>query len=162
MNRYDEGLELINKSCGNGKDNVISVATISTTLSGEGLSCPCVREVDAYYEKGVFYITTYGLSNKIIQIQKNKNISFSVALEGITGIGYGENLGWVLDPKNAEIRLKVREAFKDWYDQANYEPSQDCVILALHITQAYIFRDHGATQYKLDLVNECELNSNSI
>ncbi|WP_200804816.1 hypothetical protein [Anaerorhabdus furcosa] len=56
MNRYDEGLELINKSCGNGKDNVISVATISTTLSGEGLPCPCVREVDAYYEKGVFIL----------------------------------------------------------------------------------------------------------
>ena len=29
-------------------------------------------------------------------------------------------LGWVLNPKNAELRVKLRRAFTDWYDQANH------------------------------------------
>lgn len=154
MKRYEEGLGLLEKSCGNGKDNVIALATIAIDQTSEGRPYPFVREVDAYYEEGVFYITTWGKSNKILQIAHNKEVSFTVSQEGISGGGTGENLGWVLDPKNAELRLKLRKAFSKWYDHANNEENENCVILAVRMNRVSIFRDEGATQYHLDLVNK--------
>lgn len=116
-----------------------------------------VREVDAYYESGVFYISTWGKSNKMRQIEQNNEVAFSVCFEGISGHGIGENLGWVLDPKNEELRTKLRKVFADWYDEANNEQDENCVILAIRITQATIFRKHGALCYRLDLVNQAEM-----
>ncbi len=157
MNRYEEGLKLMEETCGNGKDNVIALSTIVMDQSADETPSPCVREVDAYYEDGVFYVTTWGKSNKMQQIAQNKKVAFSVCFEGISGNGIGENLGWVLDPKNAEIRTKLRKVFSDWYDEANNEQDENCVILAIHITKATIFRDHGAVQYHMDFVNKLEI-----
>lgn len=47
-----------------GKDTVIALATIENGV-------PYVRNVNAYYENGAFYIITYALSNKIKQIENN-------------------------------------------------------------------------------------------
>ncbi|MBN1370920.1 MAG: hypothetical protein JW987_03090 [Anaerolineaceae bacterium] len=156
MNRYEEGLKLLEESCGNGKDNVIALSTIAMEPSADGTPFPYVRDVDAYYEDGVFYVTTWAKSNKIQQIARNKEVAFAVRLEGISGNGIGENLGWVLNPKNAELRAKLRQAFSDWYDQANNEQDENCVILAIRLTKGRIFRDHGAVRYNLDFVNKCE------
>ena len=98
-------------------------------------------------------------SNKMQQIAKNKEVAFAVCFEGISGSGIGENLGWVLDSKNAEIRTKLRKAFNDWYDQANNEQDENCVILAIHIIRCTIFRDHGAVRYNMDFGNELETGS---
>lgn len=65
MNRYEEGLKLIEESCGHGKDNVIGLATIALELNSDGKPCPCIRDGDAYYEDGVFYVSTWGKSNKM-------------------------------------------------------------------------------------------------
>lgn len=157
MNRYEEGLKLIKKSCGYGKDNVIALSTIAIDPSDDGKPYPYVREVDAYYEDGVFYVTTSLKSNKMQQIAQNKNVAFTARFKGISGSGIGENLGWVLDPKNAEIRDKLRKAFIKWYDQANNEQDENCVILAIYITKARIFRDHGAVRYNMDFVNKIEI-----
>lgn len=156
MDRFEEGLELIQESCGNGKDNIIALATVVVDKSLGGSPQPYVREVDAYYEEGVFYVTTWGESNKMIQITRNKEVAFTVCQEGISGIGIGENLGWVLDAKNAEIRTKLRRAFSQWYDHANNEQDENCVILAIRMTKGMIFRDEGAIRYNLDLVNKKE------
>lgn len=147
MNSLEEGIQFIEESCGNGKDNVIALSTIALQPSAKGNPYSMVREVDAYYENGVFYITTSAQSNKMMQVQKNEEVSFAVCFEGISGHGIAENLGWVLDPKNTEIRTKLRKTFADWYDQANDEQNQNCVILAIHISTATIFRDHGAICY---------------
>jgi len=157
MNRYEEGLKLIEESCGNGKDNVIALATIAMEPNTDGNPHPYVREVDAYYEDGVFYVTTWGKSNKMNQIAKNKEVGFVVCKEGFSGSGIGENLGWVLDPKNSELRVKLRKAFSNWYDHANNEQDENCVILAIHMTRGTIFRDEGAVRYNLDLVNKIEI-----
>jgi hypothetical protein len=82
--------------------------------------------------------------------------------EGISGHGIGENLGWVLDPKNAELRAKLRHAFADWYDHANNEHDEHCVILAIRITRGTIFRDHGAVRYNMDFVNNVETEEGEI
>lgn len=154
MSRYEEGITLIEKSCGNGKDNVIALSTIA--VDTDGTPRPSVRDVDAYYEDGVFYTVTWAKSNKMLHIRQNKEVAFAVCFEGISGNGIGENLGWVLDPKNAELRTKLRKVFADWYDQANNEQDENCVILAVRITQGVIFKDHGAVRYNLDFVNKTE------
>ena len=40
------------------KDNIIALATVENGM-------PCVRNVDAYYEDGAFYVITYALSNVV-------------------------------------------------------------------------------------------------
>jgi len=157
MDRYSEGMRLIEESCGKGKDNIIALATIAVDTNSEGNPQPFVREVDAYYESGVFYVTTWGKSNKMLQIAQNKEVGFVVCKEGVSGSGIGENLGWVLDPQNAEIRTKLRKAFSNWYDHANNEQDENCVILAIRMTRGTIFRDEGALRYNLDLVNKKEI-----
>jgi len=156
MNRYEEGLKLLEESCGRGKDNIIALATIAQDSTSEGHPFPFVREVDAYYEDGVFYVTTWGKSNKIMQVESNPNVSFVVCQEGITGRGRAENLGWVMKTENADLRLKLRETFKAWYDHANNEADENCVILAIRTSKATIFRDEGKTVYNLDLDNKRE------
>lgn len=158
MNRYEEGLKIVEETCGNGKDNVISLSTIAMEQSAEGNPRPCVRDVDAYYEDGVFYVTTWAKSKKMLQIAKNPEVAFSVCIEGFSGNGIGENLGWVLDPKNAELRSKLRKVFAEWYDHANNEESENCVILAIRITSGTVFKDHGAVSYNLDFVNKTEVS----
>ena len=157
MSRYEEGLRLIEDCCGNGKDNVIALSTIAFEPNTDGKPYPYVRDVDAYYHDGVFYVTTWAKSNKMMQIAHNEAVAFSVCGEGISGNGIGKNLGWVLDPKDAEIRIQLRKAFSDWYDHANNEEDENCVILAIHIRRCSIFRDHGAVRYNLDFVNKREL-----
>ena len=108
---YEEGIRLIDEKFGKGKDNLISLATIARELSADGKPRPVVRCVDAYYEDCTFYVVTYGKSNKMLQIEQNTEVSIALSSEMFTAIGTGENLGWVLDPKNAEIRTKLRTAF---------------------------------------------------
>jgi len=157
MNRYEEGLRIIEERCGNGKDNVISLATIALEPNEDGKPRPDVREVDAYYEDGVFYITTWAKSNKMRQIEQNPEVAFAVGNEWVSGNGIGENLGWVLDPKNAELRTKLREAFAPWYDFANNEKDENCVILAIRIKKAVIIVNHGEDRYVLDFENKVEI-----
>lgn len=156
MTRFEEGLKLIEERCGNYKDNTISLATIALEPNANGAPRPYNRDLDAFYEDGVFYVTTWGKSLKIQQIAKNPEVAFSVYNQWFSGNGIGENLGWVLDPKNEEIRDKVRKAFAFWYDSANNEADENCVILAIRITQATVIKDHGAVRYQMDFVNKTE------
>lgn len=91
------------------------------------------------------------------QIKQNKEVSFSVSSEGISGRGVAENLGWILKPENVKIRIKLRNAFSDWYEEANNEQDKNCVILAIHLTQGRIFKDLGAISYNLDFLNKLEI-----
>lgn len=156
MSNYSKGLRILENKCGNNRDNVISLATISTQLNEQGCPIPSVRNVNAYYEEGIFYIVTYGKSNKMIEISKNNEVAFSVDQKNITGNGTAENLGWVLDPKNAEIRAKLRSVFAKWYDEANDEADENFCYAAIHITNATVVSGHGPTtrKYHLDFLNQ--------
>lgn len=156
MSKYEEGVKLIEERCGNNKDNVISLATIAIEPSADGNPVPVVREVDAYYEDGSFYIVTYGKSRKMLQIAKNKEVAFAVSSQWFSGNGVAENLGWVLEPKNADIRAKLRKTFAEWYDDANDEQDENCCILAIRITRAIVLKDHGTMRYDMDFVNKLE------
>lgn len=162
MNKYEEGLKVIEERCGNGKDNLISLATIALEPNADGSPRPYIRDVDAYYEAGVFYVTTWSKSTKIQQIAQNPEVAFSVYSQWFSGNGIGENLGWVMDPKNAYIRSKLREAFAAWYDFANNEADESCIIMAIRITKATVIKDHGAVRYNMDFVNKVESEEGKI
>lgn len=150
MSKYEEGMRLLEEKFGNGKDNVISLATISLE-SGEG-QCPrpAVRDVDAYYEDGAFYIVTYGQSNKVKEINANQEVSVSVHFEDFFSSAKAVNLGWVKKPENGQIREKMRKVFVEWYDFANNEEDENCCILAIHMTKGTLRIDHGVMFYHFD------------
>jgi len=150
MSKYEEGIQLIEERCGNGKDNIISLATIAIEPNADGKPRPYVRDVDAYYEDGVFYTVTWAKSTKMQQIEQNPEVAFTACFEWFSGNGIGENLGWILDPKNAELRTKIRMAFAKWYDEANNEEDESCCILAIRITRCAVIKDHGAVRYDMD------------
>ncbi len=162
MSMYEEGLELIEEKFGNGKDNLISLATIARESSADGKPRPVVRGVDAYYEDCTFYVVTYAKSNKMLQIELNPEVSIAFCSEMFTANGVGENLGWVLDPKNAEIRTKLRTAFADWYDMANNENDENCCILAIHLTRGTLNVNHWEKLYHMDFFNKIVMENGGI
>jgi len=159
---YEEGLKLIEEKFGNGKDNVISLATIALEQNPQGKPRPVVRSVDAYYEDCTFYVVTYAKSNKMKQIALNSEVSVAGCFEMFTANGIGENLGWVLDSKNAEIRTKLRTAFAEWYDMANNEKDENCCILAIHLTKGTLNINHWEKLYHLDFVNKTDMANGGI
>ena len=64
MSKYENAMKIMDELCGNGKDNVIALATISLTPNSAGNPRPVVRMVDAYYEDGVFYISSDSRKNQ--------------------------------------------------------------------------------------------------
>jgi hypothetical protein len=96
------------------------------------------------------------------QIVQNAEVSIATYTEMFTASGLGENLGWVLEPKNAEIRAKLRTAFADWYDMANDEQSKDCCFLAIHLTKGTLNINHWEKLYHLDFVNKTDIADGGI
>ena len=162
MGKFEEGFALIAEKFGNNKDNVISLATIAREPGAGGLPCPVVREVDAFYEDGVFYTVTYAKSNKMLQIAENPAVAIAVSGEWLTAVGTGENLGWVLAPQNADIRAKLRTAFAAWYDMANNEKDENCCILAVRLTKGTLNVNHWEKLYHMDFVNKTEMENGGI
>ena len=66
-----------------GKDTIIALATIENGI-------PYVRNVNAYYENGAFYIITYALSDKMKHIGKSPVVA--IAGDWFTAHGKGINL----------------------------------------------------------------------
>ena len=161
MSRYEEGLKIIEERCGNGKDNVISLATIAIEPNADGKPRPYVRDVDAFYEDGAFYISTNAKSIKMQQIAQNPEVSFAVCFEWFSGNGIAENLGWVKDEKNAEIRMKMKKIFK-WFDEHGGENDVNSIVLAIRITRATVIKDHGALRYYMDFMNKTETEEGRI
>lgn len=159
MMNYEEGQTLLEEKFGNDKDNLISLATIARNCGENGLPRPMVRDVDAYYENGVFYVSTHESSNKIQQIKENPEVSIAVCGEWFTANGIGENLGWVLDPKKAELRKKIRKAFV-WYDEVNDEADQGCCFLAIWLTKGTLNINHWEKLYHFDFENKRMIDQN--
>lgn len=125
-----------------GKDNVIALATV-----GEGE--PYVRYVNSYYEEGAFYIITYGLSNKMRQIEKNEAVS--IAGDWFTAKGKGLSLGYFGKPENAEMAKKLREVFAEWIDNGhNNFADENTVILKIELIEGILFSQ--GKRYHIDFM----------
>ena len=126
-----------------GKDSVISLATSAENM-------PYVRYVNAYYADGAFYIITYALSNKMLQIEKNP----AVALAGdwFTATGKGVNLGWFGKTENEVLAKKLRNAFASWIDNGhnNFE-DENTIILCIKLEQGVLFSQ--GTRYEIDFIS---------
>ena len=162
MIEFSEGLKLIDEKFGNGKDNLIAIGTIGRENSDNGRVRPVVRTVDAFYEDCTFYIVTYAKSNKMLQIEQNPEVSIAGCFEMFTATGIGENLGWVLEPKNAQIREKLRLAFAEWYDHANNEEDENCCILAIHLKKGTLNVNHWEKLYHMDFVNKVTMENGGV
>ena len=123
-----------------GHDNLIAMAT-------EQDHTPFVRAVNAYYEDGSFYVVTYALSNKMLQLQSNPKIA--ICGDWFTAQGLGENMGHILAPENADLADKLRTAFAEWYDNGHTnEADPNTIILRIRLTSGVLF-SHGE-RYDID------------
>ncbi|MBO5569346.1 MAG: pyridoxamine 5'-phosphate oxidase family protein [Clostridia bacterium] len=122
-----------------GRDTVISLATVKNET-------PYVRQVNAYYEHGAFYVITSALSGKMQQIRSNPAVA--IAGEWFTGHGKGMSLGWFGKLENAEIAGKLRNVFAAWIDNGHNDfDDQNTVILCIELTDR-ILLSHG-TRYEI-------------
>ena len=123
-----------------GKDSVIALATTAENI-------PYVRNVDAFYFDGAFYVLTYALSNKMKQIEANPTVAISG--DWFTAHGKGSNLGYFGKKENKMIAEKMRTAFSEWIDNGhnNFDDVNTC-ILRIDLTEGVLF-SHG-TRYEID------------
>lgn len=133
-----EAQEIMNKRF--GKDSLIALAT-------ESGGKPFVRAVNAYYEKGSFYVITYAMSNKMLHIKENPCVA--VCGDWFTANGCGENMGYILSSENAPLTEKLRDVFKEWYGNGHInENDTNTCILKIRLTDGVLF-SHG-TRYDID------------
>lgn len=127
-----------------GKDSIIALATTYENI-------PYVRYVNAYYEAGAFYIITYGLSNKMKQIEKNPIVS--IAGDWFTAQGMGVNLGYFGRQDNAEMACRLREVFAEWIDNGHNDfADENTCILRVELTEGVLF-SHGK-RYHIDFTKQ--------
>jgi len=155
MSKYDEAIKIMQERCGNDKEVVIGLATISLYSNTAGNPRPAVRMVCAYYEDGVFYVSTGAKKNKMLQIEKNNEVSVC-GLDWFVFQGTAENLGWVKDEKNTEIRVKFKKIF-DWFDEVGDEDNPDSIVLRINLTEGTIIDNahkYGERLYEIDFINK--------
>ena len=123
-----------------GKDSIIALATTVDNV-------PYVRSVNAFYEDGAFYVLTYGLSNKMKQIEKNPLVAISG--DWFTAHGKGVHLGYFGKDENELIAKKMKIVFSEWIDNGhnNFDDVNTC-ILCIELTDG-ILLSHG-TRYEID------------
>lgn len=125
-----------------GHDCIIALAT-----TDDGL--PHVRNVDAYYEDGAFYVVTYALSNKMKHIAKNPTVA--IAGDWFTAHGTGSNLGFVGKDENKELMDKLKAAFSSWINEHGNLADENTCILRIQLTDGILF-SHG-TRYDIDFTH---------
>jgi len=155
MSKYENAIKLIEERCGNDKEVVIALATISLSPNATGNPRPAVRMVCAYYENGSFYVSTDATKNKILQIEKNDEVSVA-GLDWYTFQGKAENLGWVKDEKNKEIRAKFKKIF-DWFDEVGDEDNPNSIVLRITLTEGTLIdneKKYGEQLYEIDFINK--------
>lgn len=126
------------------RDSVIALATVEN-------GAPCVRNVNAYYENGAFYVITHALSNKMKQIEKNPAVA--IAGEWFTANGKGIDLGYFGSEENRELAEKLKKAFCTWIDNGhNNFSDENTHILCVRLTEGVLL-SHG-TRYEIDFAAE--------
>ena len=122
-----------------GKDSIIALATVEDGV-------PYVRNVNALYHDGAFYIITHGRSNKIRQIEKNPAVAISG--DWFTAHGVGVNLGYFGKQENQPVAEALKKAFASWIDNGHNDFSDvNTCILRVKLKDGVLF-SHG-TRYNI-------------
>lgn len=123
-----------------GKDSVIALATINQGI-------PYVRNVNAYYENGEFYIITHACSGKMKHIEKGPMVA--IAGEWFTAHGRGINLGFFGKEENLEIADKLKAVFAEWIDNGHNDfEDENTIILCIKLVDGVLL-SHG-TVYNIE------------
>ena len=137
MDRFDEAEKIMAERF--GKDSVIALATIKDGV-------PQVRNVDAFYEDGCFWVVTWGLSNKMKEIAASPTVA--VCGEWFQGHGTGESLGHVLLPRHEALMARLRVIFSAWYDHHANEKDPNTSLLRIRMTRGVLMKE--GTRYEMD------------
>lgn len=141
MNSFDESMIVMNELF--GKDYQFALATTINDM-------PSIRFVDAFFDKGSFYIVTYDNTQKIKEINTNKNVSLCNEMYNFSGIA--KNIGHPLDKKNHEIRKKLVKVFEPWYFIHNDESDEKMCYIEIKVTHGFCYKD--GIGYKMDFINK--------
>lgn len=113
-----------------GKDTVIALATVENSI-------PYVRNVNAYYENGAFYIITHALSDKMKHMEDNPIVA--IAGEWFSAHGKGINLGYWGKTENQLIAKKLKKVFAGWIDNGhNNFDDENTIILCVELTDGLL------------------------
>ena len=127
-----------------GRDTVIAVATVENGI-------PYVRNVNAYYEDGAFYVITYALSNKMRQIEKSPVVAISG--DWFTGHGKGGDLGYFGKKENKDMAEKLRRAFYTWIDNGHNDfDDENTRILCIRLTDGVL--SSQGVRYDIDVTDD--------
>lgn len=154
MSKFENAMKLLEERCGNEKEVIIALATISEALNAAGKPRPAARMVCAYYEDGKFYVSSDAKKNKMLQIEKNNEVSVA-GLDWYAFQGTAENLGWVKDEKNTKIRAKFKKIF-DWFDEVGDEDNPNSIVLCITLTEGTLTDNemkYGEQQYEIDFIH---------
>lgn len=156
MNKYEAAIKLMQERCGNAdKDILIGLATIALSKNAAGNPYPSNRIVCSYYEEGVFYVSTSAKKLKMEEIALNNEVAIC-GLDWFVANGTAENLGWVKNEQNAEIRATMKKVFA-WFDDHGDEDSPDSIVLRISLTKGTIIdneQKHGHWRYDVDFVSK--------
>ena len=123
-----------------GKDSIIALATAAGGI-------PYVRNVNAFYLNGAFYVLTHGLSNKMKQIEANPIVA--LAGDWFTAHGKGVNLGYYGKEENNDLAKKMRAVFSEWIDNGHTDFNDvNTCILRIELVDG-ILLSHG-TRFEFD------------
>ncbi len=91
----------------------------------------------------------------MLQIEKNNEVSVC-GLDWYAFQGTAENLGWVKDDKNANIRANFKKIF-DWFEEVGDEDNPNSIVLRISLTAGTITdneKKYGELQYEVDFINK--------
>jgi hypothetical protein len=128
MDMYEESIQVMIEQFGH--DVAVSLATVSGDR-------PNVRTVNAYFAEDAFYITTYGLSTKMRDIEANPHVAICHNL--FVAHGIGTNLGSPVADRNHGLRATLREVFCAFYDRHVNEADPNTCILRVDLSDAVVF-----------------------
>lgn len=123
-----------------GRDSIMALATAANNI-------PYVRNVNAYYEDGSFYVLTYGLSDKMKQLKENPVAAISG--EWFSAHGKAVNMGYFGKEENKAVAEKMRTVFAEWIDNGHNDfNDENVIILRIVLTDGILFSN--GTRYELD------------
>ena len=111
---------------------------------------PSVRVVDTFYDDEAFYIVSYAASQKVMEIEKNPQISMCNKLYRFRGSAY--NIGHPLSEKNRAIREKLIKVFEPWYFLHNNENDEKICYIKIELKEGFFYKDGNG--YKVDFKNK--------
>ena len=155
MSKYENAMKLLEARCGNNKEVVIGLATVALGQNKLGNPRSAIRMVCAYFENNAFYVSTDAKKNKSLEIEQNDEVAVC-GFDWFSLQGKAENLGWVKDEKNAEIRANFKKIF-NWFDEVGDEDNPDSIVMRIALTEGTIIdneRIYGDHMYHVDFVNQ--------